>query len=57
MLASVAILLHLQPAAQAQLAVFDPTNLIQNALNAARALEQVRNQVTADHQPDPPAGE
>jgi P-type conjugative transfer protein TrbJ len=32
--------------AQAQLAVFDPTNLIQNALNAARALEQIRNQVT-----------
>ncbi len=31
---------------QAQLAVFDPTNLIQNALNAARALEQIRNQVT-----------
>jgi P-type conjugative transfer protein TrbJ len=25
--------------------VFDPTNLIQNALSAARALEQVRNQV------------
>lgn len=32
--------------AQAQLTVFDPTNLVQNALNAARALEQVRNQVT-----------
>jgi P-type conjugative transfer protein TrbJ len=32
--------------AQAQLTVIDPTNLVQNALNAARALEQVRNQVT-----------
>ena len=45
MLASVALVSPLQPAAQAQLAVFDPTNLIQNALSAARALEQVRNQV------------
>jgi conjugal transfer/entry exclusion protein len=43
MLASVALVSPLQPAAQAQLAVFDPTNLIQNALNAARALEQIRN--------------
>jgi type IV secretion system protein TrbJ len=33
------------PPAQAQLAVFDPTNLIQNALTAARSLEQVTNQV------------
>lgn len=32
--------------AQAQLTVLDPSNLIQNALNAARALEQIRNQVT-----------
>lgn len=32
--------------AQAQLTVIDPSNLIQNALNAARALEQVNNQVT-----------
>ncbi len=31
--------------AQAQLTVIDPSNLIQNALNAARALEQVNNQV------------
>ena len=45
MLASVAVISPLQPAAQAQLAVFDPTNLTQNALSAARALEQVRNQV------------
>ena len=33
-----------QPA-EAQLTVIDPSNLIQNALNAARALEQVNNQV------------
>jgi P-type conjugative transfer protein TrbJ len=32
--------------AQAQLAVIDPANLIQTALNAARALEQINNQVT-----------
>lgn len=32
--------------AQAQLTVLDPSNLIQNALNATRALEQIRNQVT-----------
>lgn len=32
--------------AQAQLAVIDPSNLIQNALNAARALQQINNQVT-----------
>ena len=32
--------------AQAQMTVIDPTNLVQNALNAARALDQVRNQVT-----------
>lgn len=31
--------------AQAQLTVIDPSNLIQNALNATRALEQIRNQV------------
>ena len=45
MLASLAIMSPVQQAARAQLAVFDPTNLIQNALSAARALEQVRNQV------------
>lgn len=32
--------------AQSQLAVIDPANLIQTALNAARALEQITNQVT-----------
>ena len=45
MLASMAMLAPLQPAAQAQLTVLDPSNLIQNALNATRALEQIRNQV------------
>ena len=44
-LASMTIIAPLQPSAQAQLTVFDPSNLIQNALNATRALEQVRNQV------------
>ncbi len=34
----------IQPA-QAQLAVLDPTNLIQNTLNATRALQQIQNQV------------
>jgi type IV secretion system protein TrbJ len=32
--------------AHAQLTVIDPSNLVQNALNAARALQQVNNQVT-----------
>jgi type IV secretion system protein TrbJ len=32
--------------AQSQLAVIDPANLIQTALNAARALQQISNQVT-----------
>ena len=44
-LASAALASPLQQAAQAQLTVLDPTNLIQNALNATRALEQIRNQV------------
>lgn len=35
-----------QAPAQAQLTVIDPSNLIQNALNATRALEQIRNQVS-----------
>ncbi len=33
------------PAAQAQWAVIDPTNLVQNALTAIRTLEQINNQV------------
>lgn len=44
-LAGVAIVPAMTPPAQAQLAVIDPSNLIQNALNAARALEQIQNQV------------
>ncbi len=31
--------------AQAQMTVIDPSNLVQNALNAARALQQINNQV------------
>jgi P-type conjugative transfer protein TrbJ len=34
------------PPASAQMAVIDPTNLVQNILTAARALEQISNQVT-----------
>jgi type IV secretion system protein TrbJ len=33
--------------ASAQLTVFDPSNYVQNALSAARALEQVTNQITS----------
>lgn len=46
LLGSVALAPVITPPAQAQLTVLDPSNLIQNALNAARALEQIRNQVT-----------
>lgn len=44
-LAGITIVPAVTPPAQAQLAVIDPSNLIQNALNAARALEQIQNQV------------
>ena len=44
-LAALGIALPASPPAEAQLTVFDPSNLIQNALNATRALEQIRNQV------------
>ena len=43
--ASVACLFALAPAAQAQWVVIDPTNLVQNILTAARALEQINNQI------------
>lgn len=33
------------PAARAQWVVVDPTNLVQNALTAIRALEQINNQI------------
>lgn len=46
LLSSVALTPAFTPAAQAQLTVIDPSNLIQNALNAARSLEQIQNQVT-----------
>lgn len=35
------------PPASAQLAVFDPTNYVQNVLQAARSLQQVTNQITS----------
>jgi P-type conjugative transfer protein TrbJ len=35
------------PPAAAQMTVFDPSNYVQNALSAARALEQVTNQITS----------
>ena len=44
-LASVAMMALMPSPAVAQLTVFDPSNLIQNALNATRALEQIRNQI------------
>jgi P-type conjugative transfer protein TrbJ len=40
-----AILVSALPAAHAQWVVIDPTNLVQNILTAARALEQINNQV------------
>lgn len=46
LLMSAALTPVVAPLAQAQLAVIDPLNLIQTALNAARALEQIGNQVT-----------
>lgn len=45
LIASAALTPVISAPAQAQLAVIDPANLIQTALNAARALEQIRNQV------------
>lgn len=40
-----AILMTVMPAAQAQWVVIDPTNLVQNILTAARALQQINNQI------------
>lgn len=41
-----AALLALAPVASAQLVTFDPINLIENALTAARELEQIANQAS-----------
>jgi P-type conjugative transfer protein TrbJ len=41
----VAFELALAPAAHAQWVVIDPTNLVQNIMTAARALEQINNQI------------
>lgn len=46
LLSSASLAIPVALPAQAQLAVIDPSNLIQNALNAARALQQINNQVT-----------
>ncbi|MGA0599199.1 P-type conjugative transfer protein TrbJ [Caulobacter sp. KR2-114] len=40
-------LLAVAPPASAQLTVFDPSNYSQNVLTAARALDQINNQITA----------
>jgi P-type conjugative transfer protein TrbJ len=39
------VLVGTMPAAQAQWVVIDPTNLVQNIMTAARALEQINNQI------------
>ncbi|MDP3184256.1 MAG: P-type conjugative transfer protein TrbJ [Anaerolineales bacterium] len=39
------VLMSTMPAAQAQWVVIDPTNLVQNILTAARALQQINNQI------------
>ena len=46
LLGAVALAPFVAAPVQAQMAVIDPSNLIQNALNAARALQQINNQVT-----------
>ena len=40
-----AVLLTAMPAANAKWVVVDPTNLVQNIMTAARALEQINNQI------------
>ena len=40
-------LVAVSPPASAQLAVYDPTNYAQNVLQAARALQQINNQISA----------
>ena len=40
-----ALLVTAMPAAQAQWVVIDPSNLVQNIMTAARALEQINNQI------------
>ena len=40
-----AVLVTAMPAAEAQWVVVDPTNLVQNIMTAARALEQINNQI------------
>src|SRR5690349_18060800 len=47
LLASVAMALALAVPAEANLLVFDPSNYAQNLLTAARALQQIQNQITS----------
>jgi P-type conjugative transfer protein TrbJ len=42
-----AIFLVLAPSARAQVIVYDPSNYAQNVLQAARALQQINNQITS----------
>ncbi|MBX9649990.1 MAG: P-type conjugative transfer protein TrbJ [Xanthobacteraceae bacterium] len=44
---TVAILIGFPAPCQAQLVVFDPNNYAQNVLTAARALQQINNQITS----------
>src|SRR4051812_25253313 len=44
---TVALALGLTVPARAQLVVFDPNNYAQNVLTAARALQQINNQITS----------
>jgi hypothetical protein len=43
--------------ASAQLVVFDPNNYAQNVLTAARALQQINNQIVSLQNPDQPGEE
>ena len=46
-LAAAAVIASAAPPASAQMTVFDPSNYSQNVLTAARALQQVNNQITS----------
>ena len=45
--AAVLLLAQIAVPAQAQMVVYDPSNYVQNVLQAARALQQVNNQITS----------
>jgi type IV secretion system protein TrbJ len=46
-MATVVLVVHAWSSARAQAIVFDPSNYAQNVLTAARALQQINNQVTS----------